>query len=216
MKRIALALCLVLAACEFVPSRDVVISDTVAATVLVTTPEGRGSGVFITPRGHVLTCAHVISDQNEPIKVQPASGPELLAVVVAIDRVADLALLKVAETLRWRPYVPLARSVRVGEDVFAVGTPIGYFNSVSHGIVSALNRSIPGYKEFTGRVQVDAAINHGSSGGPVVNSKGYLVGLAEGMDTECPAYAFSGIAFIIPVSLIRKFLEPYRGLDITE
>jgi serine protease DegS len=162
-----------------------------------------GSGVIVDASGHVVTNHHVIADAST-INVQLADGRVTRATVVGKDPDTDLALLSIK--LERLPVMPLGRSdqVRVGDEVLAIGNPLGLQQTVTHGIVSATGRSQLGVATFENFIQTDAAINQGNSGGALVNVSGELIGIntaviAKNMD----ATGTEGIGFAIPVNLVR-------------
>lgn len=163
-----------------------------------------GAGVFISPNGHLLTCAHLFHPTNSLITVVTVDGVRLPATLLYKDGKRDLALLKVdAHT----PYVRLAKNEpTTGQEVIAIGNPLGLNWTVSHGIVSTLNRDIGEGFAFT---QIDAPINQGNSGGPLFNMNGELIGInaRKEMDTD-------GIAFAISLKTINEFLDLFRGVKI--
>ena len=166
-----------------------------------------GSGVIVDAVGHVVTNHHVIADANA-INVQLADGRVTRATIVGRDPDTDLALLSIK--LDHLPVMPLGRSdqVRVGDEVLAIGNPLGLQQTVTHGIVSATDRSQLGVATFENFIQTDAAINEGNSGGALVNSSGELVGIntaviAKNMD----ATGVEGIGFAIPVNLVRGVMD---------
>ena len=156
---------------------------------------GQGSGIVITGDGYVVTNAHVVQGRAGPLSVRMAGGEELKAEVVGEDRASDLAVLRVNA---WNlPSLALdeSRRLRVGQLVLAIGNPLRFERSVSMGVVSAIERSLPGpgRRPFEGLVQTDAAINPGNSGGPLLDARGSVVGI----NTAVIPYA-SGLGFAIP------------------
>lgn len=134
-----------------------------------------GSGVIISADGYIVTNAHVVKDASE-IVVQLTDRRQLEAELVGRDATIDVALLKVdAEDL---PTVEVGdpRDLRVGEWVVAIGSPFGFENSVTAGIVSAKGRSLPS-DNYTNFIQTDVAVNPGNSGGPLFNLEGEVVGI---------------------------------------
>ena len=169
--------------------------------------EALGSGFFIHPSGYILTNNHVIRDARQ-IRAITFEGEDLELVVVARDPTYDLALLKVVGEEREFPTLSMGDSdvVMSGDMVIAVGNPLGLGHTVTMGIVSQTGRNLSGVsREEARRVeffQTDAAINHGSSGGPLIT----LTGAWIGVNTAVAAGA-QGIAFAVPAGLAREFLD---------
>lgn len=170
---------------------------------------GLGSGVIIDPRGYVLTNRHVAEDAVR-IKVitQDERGveKEWIASAVGSDPALDLALLKIKGGGVF-PALELAGDapLRVGDFVMAVGYPFGFKQTVTSGIISALNASLSVEgRKLEKLIQTDAAINHGNSGGPLLNLKGEVVGLNTAIAS--PTGVFAGMGFAVPASEIRKVL----------
>jgi len=163
-----------------------------------------GSGFIVSADGHIVTNAHVIQGASE-VMVQLADQRQLEATVVGQDMATDLALLKVdAEGL---PTVEWADgSVQVGQHVLAMGSPFGFEHSVTSGIISAEGRSIPGkaggYVPF---LQTDVAINPGSSGGPLFNLDGEVVGVNAQIYSR--SGGFMGLSFAIPSDVAREVIQ---------
>jgi Do/DeqQ family serine protease len=166
-----------------------------------------GSGVIVDPAGHIVTNNHVIANATT-IKVQLADGRVADARVVGRDPDTDLAVLDIQ--LEHLPVMTLGRSDRlqVGDEVLAIGNPLGLQQTVTHGIVSATGRNQLGVATFENFIQTDAAINEGNSGGALVDADGELVGIntaviAKNMD----ATGVEGIGFAIPVNLARGVMQ---------
>lgn len=162
-----------------------------------------GSGVIVDAAGHVITNHHVIKDATQ-INVQLADGRVTSATIVGRDPDTDLALLSIK--LPNLPVMPMGRSdqSQVGDEVLAIGNPLGLQQTVTHGIISATGRSQLGVATFENFIQTDAAINEGNSGGALVNTSGELIGIntaviAKNLDTT----GVEGIGFAIPVNLVR-------------
>lgn len=160
---------------------------------------GSGTGFVIDRQGHILTSQHVI-DGASKLHVSFFDGTKVDATVVAADALLDLAVLKVSvppATLR-----PLvlggAEQLQVGDPVLAVGNPFGYERSVSTGIVSALHRQMTAPNGFTisNSIQTDTAVNHGNSGGPLLDAAGHVVGV-NAQIADSGVNANVGVAFAV-------------------
>ena len=165
-----------------------------------------GSGFVIHPDGYIITNAHVVSRTQDP-KIIFADGTEAAATLIASDDQHDLAVLKI-DAGRPLPRLALGRSddLMVGETVIAIGNPLGYQNTVTAGIVSALDRELVfsgdrGDITYQGLIQTDAAINPGNSGGPLLNALGQLVGINTAIRGDA-----QNMGFAIPVNHLRAFL----------
>jgi len=163
-----------------------------------------GSGVIVSTSGYVLTNHHVVEAADE-IEVTLADGKKLLAKVVGNDPDTDLAVLRVdADRL---PAITFgsAESLRVGDVVLAIGSPFGFSQTVTSGIVSALGRTGLGINTFENFIQTDAAINPGNSGGALIDASGNLIGINTAIFS--PSGGSMGIGFAIPVSTAKMVLE---------
>ena len=172
------------------------------------TPEQRarprralGSGFIIDPSGVVVTNAHVV-DGADRVTVQLSDGRELPGQVLGRDSKTDLAVVRIESNDRFQA-VPWGDSdtTRVGDSVFAVGSPFGLGNTVTAGIVSARSREI-GAGPYDDFLQVDAAINTGNSGGPLFDATGRVIGVNTAIFT--PSGGNVGIGFAIPAQLARE------------
>ncbi len=169
---------------------------------------GLGSGVVVTPDGYILTNNHVI-DSADDIRVEFTDGRSAPAKLVGADRPSDLALLKVDQA--GLPTLPLGNSdaVQVGDVVLAVGNPLGVGQTVTMGIVSAKGRSTGtgdgSYEDF---LQTDAPINHGNSGGALVNMRGELIGINS--QILSPGDGNIGIGFAIPANMARHVMDQLK------
>jgi serine protease Do len=169
---------------------------------------GLGSGVVVTPDGYILTNNHVV-DSADNIQVEFADGRTLKAKVVGADKPSDLALLKVEASNLPTVAVGNSDAVQVGDVVLAVGNPLGIGQTVTMGIISAKGRSTNSgdgsYEDF---LQTDAPINHGNSGGALVNLRGELVGINSQIVSQSDGNI--GIGFAIPSNMARHVMDDLR------
>ena len=161
---------------------------------------GTGSGFIVDPSGVVLTNAHVVADADE-VTVKLTDQREFTAKVIGIDKLSDVAVLRIpAKDL---PTVKIGdpQKSKVGEWVVAIGSPFGLDNTVTAGIVSAKSRSLPddGYVPF---LQTDVPINPGNSGGPLFNLRGEVIGINSQIFTRSGGY--QGLSFAIPIDVAMK------------
>ena len=166
---------------------------------------GLGSGVIVSPDGYVLTNHHVV-DGAEEITIELKDGRSLAAKVVGSDPPSDLAVLKIEG--RDFPALALGNSdqVRVGDVVLAVGNPMGVGQTVTMGIISAKGRATGlGDGSFEDFLQTDAPINHGNSGGALVNTRGELVGINS--QILSPSGGNIGIGFAIPANMAKNVFQ---------
>lgn len=170
-----------------------------------------GAGVFISPNGHILTCAHLFQfEWIKGITIEDFNGNVYPAELLAQDDRVDLALLKINEENTNYARIADPRKLRVGQEVIAVGNPLGLSFSVTHGIISALNRDFGDRYNVT---QSDTFLNPGNSGGPLFNLKGELVGINSFIVPPVNAPIFTGAGFSVQSGQIVEFLTKYRGLD---
>jgi putative serine protease PepD len=170
--------------------------------------QAQGSGFVYDTEGHVITNQHVV-DGATSISVRLWDGKSYDAELVGSDASTDLAVIKVdapASVLE-----PLAlgdsNAVRVGDDVVAIGSPFGLENTVTSGIVSALHRSMTSPNNFTisDAIQTDAAINHGNSGGPLLNDDAKVIGVNAQIESDSGGN--DGIGFAVPSSTVRTIVS---------
>lgn len=166
-----------------------------------------GSGFIINADGHILTNAHVIDDADE-ITVKLTDKREYKAKVVGIDRRTDVALLKIEASNLPVVRVGDPNKLQVGEWVLAIGSPYGFHNSVTAGIVSALGRSLP-RENYVPFIQTDVAVNSGNSGGPLFNLQGEVVGVNSKIYSRTGD--FSGLSFAIPIDVAMNIQEQLRA-----
>jgi len=161
--------------------------------------EGTASGVIIAQDGYVATNSHVVEGAID-IGISLADGTEYTAELIGKDPATDLALLRVLGSGLPYAYLGDSDKLKVGQLVIAIGNPLGFQSTVTSGVVSALGRSL---RSRSGRlienvIQTDASLNPGNSGGPLVDSRGLIVGI----NTAIIQYA-QGICFAIPVNTLR-------------
>jgi len=162
-----------------------------------------GSGVIISQSGLILTNEHVVTRASR-IEVRLADGRAFSAQIIGADPTNDIAVLK-AETNEPLPWLQPGESsdIMVGEPVIAIGNPFGLSNTVTTGVVSAVDRSVQApERKFHGFIQTDASINAGNSGGPLLNAEGSLIGI------NTAIYGNSeGIAFAIPIDAAKRVMQ---------
>jgi serine protease Do len=164
---------------------------------------GQGSGFIVSADGTILTNAHVVRDAKEVI-VKLTDRREFQAKVLGADAKTDIAVLKI--DTKNLPTVSLgnARDLQVGEWVLAIGSPFGFENSVSAGVVSAKGRSLPD-DSFVPFIQTDVAVNPGNSGGPLLNARGEVIGINSQIFSRTGGY--QGLSFAIPIDLAVKIKD---------
>ncbi len=165
-----------------------------------------GSGFIITADGYILTNAHVI-DSAEEVTVRLTDKREFKAKVIGADRRTDVALIKIEAaglpTVRFGD----ASKLKVGEWVVAIGSPFGFDNTVTAGIVSAKGRSLP-QENFVPFIQTDVAVNPGNSGGPLFNLQGEVVGINSQIYSRTGG--FMGLSFAIPIDVANNVAQQLR------
>jgi S1-C subfamily serine protease len=186
---------------------------------------GQGSGFVISKDGEIVTNAHVVTSGGQgaeagggPITkakevfVELADHNRLPATIVGIDPDADVALIRInPDGLNLTP-VALSdgKGIAVGEPVAAIGSPFGEEQSLSIGVVSATDRTIPSLTNFSidGALQTDAAINPGNSGGPLVNAAGEVIGINQQIESQSGSNA--GVGFAVPITAVHYSLDQLR------
>jgi 2-alkenal reductase len=191
--------------------------------------QGSGSGVIVSADGYIVTNNHVV-EGADGLSVLFADGSRQEAELIGRDPLSDIAVIRVADGVPAVAPIGDSDALQPGEQVIAIGSPLGNFrNTVTAGIVSALNRSVGGSME--GLIQTDAAINSGNSGGPLVNLRGEVVGINTlvvrgGLDEAASGAArVEGLGFAVPSGIFSKVSEeliangeikyPYMGILYT-
>jgi S1-C subfamily serine protease len=170
--------------------------------------EGAGSGFVIDPRGYVLTNNHVIED-SESIQVTLGDRSRYTARLVGADPRNDIALLKIDPKNKAITALPLGDSanLQVGQSVLAIGNPFGFSGTLTKGVISALGRTVQTSETsaIDQAIQTDAAINRGNSGGPLLNSRGEVIGINSAIYT--PSGTTAGIGFAIPINMAKRIAQ---------
>jgi S1-C subfamily serine protease len=189
-------------------------------------PRGTGSGFIWDDRGHVVTNFHVVQGASEAT-VRLADGRDYKAALVGASPAHDIAVLRIGVGFKGPPPVPVGESagLKVGQKVFAIGNPFGLDWTLTTGIVSALDRSLPSERgTIEHLIQTDAAINPGNSGGPLLDSSGRLIGITTAIYS--PSGASAGIGFAVPVDTVNRvvpelirtgrYIRPALGIEVDE
>jgi S1-C subfamily serine protease len=171
--------------------------------------EGEGSGSVIDRQGRILTNFHVIDIEPAPkeIRVTLFDGSEYPAQVVGIDPATDVAVLKISAPAELLFPVTFGSSANllVGQRVFAIGNPFGFERTLTTGIISSLNRSLPAKRTariIKSVIQIDAAMNPGNSGGPLLDTHGLMIGMNTAIATSTGGS--EGVGFAIPINTIAR------------
>ncbi len=167
--------------------------------------EGAGSGAIIDKTGHILTNYHVVENAQQ-VNVTLFNGKSYPATFVGGDIINDIAIIKIEEDPEILNPVVMGDSSRlkVGQKVFAIGNPFGLERTMTCGIISSLNRSLKlrGNRTIKSIIQIDAAVNPGNSGGPLLNSRGQLIGINTAIASSTGQS--SGVGFAIPSNLVAR------------
>lgn len=183
-------------------------------TSLANALDGSGSGFVFDDRGHIITNAHVVQDAAE-ILVTFHDGYVTTAEIIGTDEYSDLAVIRV--DVDERRLIPVqmgdSNALLVGQRIVAIGNPFGLQSSMTQGIISALGRALPSARllnqsqqSFSNPsiIQIDAAVNPGNSGGPLLNYNGEVIGVNTAIRTENGT--FQGVAFAVPVNTIKRIV----------
>jgi putative serine protease PepD len=171
--------------------------------------EGTGSGIVLNSSGDILTNAHVVAGANQ-LHVAFNDGRTLPATLVSSNTSADLAVVRVSAAANSLHPLTLGNSdtVRVGDQVYAIGAPFGLADSMTAGVVSGLNRH-NGASGLSGLIQTDAPINPGNSGGALLNTLGQVIGINDSI--ESPIQGNVGVGFAIPINVVKQMLSSLEG-----
>ena len=189
---------------------------------------GQGSGVVISKDGYILTNNHMVAGAQD-IKVRLADGRKFKGRLIGRDAQSDLAVLKV--NARNLPFAKLGDSdaIRVGDWAIAIGNPLGFGNTVTVGVISAIKRRnlpVDEGRVISEAIQTDAAINLGNSGGALANIDGEVIGINTAISSTEPGHGNIGIGFAIPINSAKdnikqliekgKISHPYLGVIVTD
>ncbi len=174
-----------------------------------------GSGVVIDDRGDILTSLHVVANASD-IQLIFADGTESSAQVVATQPENDIAVLRAGEPPPLLVPATLGNpnAMRVGDEAFVVGHPLGLYGSMSAGVISGFDRSfqpLNSNRKLHGLIQIDAAVNPGNSGGPLLNRDGHVIGIVAALVNPTEQDVFIGIGFAVPINIAGAAvgLPPY-------
>ncbi len=160
-----------------------------------------GSGVILSKDGYIVTNNHVVADADEITVTLNNSDKEYSAKLIGVDPGSDLAVIKIEADGLVPVMLSTANDIKLGDVVFAIGNPFGVGETVTQGIVSALNKHSMGINQYEDFIQTDASINPGNSGGALVDSRGALIGINSAIISKSGGN--NGIGFTIPVDMMR-------------
>jgi S1-C subfamily serine protease len=187
---------------------------------------GQGSGLVISEDGYIVTNDHVVSGADK-IEIRLSTGYVTSAEIVGADPSTDTAILKIDAPFKLRPAaLGDSNDLKPGQLAIAIGNPFGFQNTVTIGVISALNRTLRSSNNFNmqGIIQTDAAVNPGNSGGPLVNSRGEVIGINTAIFSTLQGgfQAFQGIGFAIPINTVKvtskeliekgEIIRPWLGI----
>jgi S1-C subfamily serine protease len=172
------------------------------SVVVIRTNDALGSGVIVADDGTIVTANHVIAGASQ-ITVTFFDGTTTRAAVVSANPKLDVAVLSPASLPEVVVPAALGGDANVGAPVVAVGNPLGLADSVSAGVISGLNRTAQTAEgTYSGLIQFDASVNPGSSGGPLLNARGLIVGIVVSIVNPAHEDAFAGIGFAVPIGAV--------------
>jgi S1-C subfamily serine protease len=193
----------------------VLIETTLTSTTDSEAEGGLGSGVIVDDKGDILTSLHVVTNAID-IQVTFADGTRSSALVIVQQPENDIAVLSPSQPPD--PIVPAIlgnpNAMHVGEEAYVLGNPFGLYSSFSAGVISGFNRTFQppnGAAEIKGLIQIDAAVNPGNSGGPLVNRAGQVIGIVTGLVNPTNRNFFVGIGLAVPITVAggAAGLPPY-------
>jgi S1-C subfamily serine protease len=163
--------------------------------------EDLGTGVIIDTRGDIVTALHVVQGASH-ITVTFADGTTSAGSIAVPEPADDIAVLTTARLPAVIVPAVLGPSPQIGDETFAVGNPLGLVGSLSAGVISGLGRTfkLANGRTLSGMIQFDAAVNPGSSGGPLLNTKGQVIGIVTGLANPAGTDNFAGIGFAVPIA----------------
>lgn len=164
-----------------------------------------GSGVILSKDGYIVTNNHVVQNASSITVTLPNSSQEYKAKLIGTDKESDLAVIKIDADNLTPITIANSDELKVGDIVFALGNPFGVGETVTQGIVSALNKNSVGINQYENFIQTDASINPGNSGGALVDSRGYLVGINSAILSSSGGN--NGIGFAIPTNMMVKVVK---------
>ena len=187
------------------PIGPLIYNTLIPSMVLIQVGEGDlgsiGTGVVINDQADIMTAFHVVDGDGE-IQVSFTDGSVTTATILEADPANDIAVLSVSQQPQVVVPAVLGGGVAIGEPVYALGNPLGLTGSFSEGVVSGLERTLPIDDDLSleGLIQFDAAVNPGSSGGPLINRNGQVVGIVTALASPTGEDFFSGIGFAVPIA----------------
>ncbi len=183
-----------------------------------------GSGVIVSKDGYIVTNNHVITEADEILVMVNGTNKEYQAKVIGKDKDSDLAVIKIEAKGLEAIKLSTIDEVKLGDVVFAIGNPFGVGQTVTQGIVSALNKNHVGINKYENFIQTDASINPGNSGGALIDSRGALIGINAAILSQTGGN--HGIGFTIPIDMVRnvvsklikdgKVSRGFMGVNISE
>jgi serine protease Do len=175
-----------------------------------------GSGVIVSEDGYIVTNHHVLAGADEITVTINGSKKEYIAKIIGTDKGSDLAVIKIDAQNLTPIKLSHAKDIQLGDVVFAIGNPFGVGQTVTQGIISALNKNHVGINQYENFIQTDASINPGNSGGALIDSRGALIGINSAILSESGGN--NGVGFTIPVDMMKNVVKKlikdgkvYRG-----